>query len=538
MNVDVSQHRSECEQASARTSQYSMRTETRISLPLWLLLCSLLLQTDSEAFGGFGVRSSTRSSAIAAVTPSAVEQKRFVADFVTKIQDAINAENFVSLSIYGASKKKKKSDETLRGSIRQVQGRLIQVKKGKEPLLQLTIKFHEATDICKNMELEALGKSLADFIMEPPASEWGADAAQPFQGAELVTLESVWTVTSLHQTPKLHRKDANLSQAVGVAAQPTSHDRTKHVPLSQISNFSFLQALGLAKPDGSPRPGMTSKLRQCNKFVEIVSGLIGKASAAQRIRIVDMGCGRGYLTFALHAYLAQQNYTVESTGIDVRPKLVEEISGIAESLGGIFDSLSFRAGTIEEIVAGEASMFGGQTTNDVGEPSLDILIALHACDTATDDAVWSGISQNADIIMVAPCCHKQIRSQVNAHIAATQKSHPMYDILKFGVYRERVSEVVTDSLRALLLERAGYKVQVFEFIGGEHTSKNVMITAVKSSKAAPKETEQRIKDLAAFHGITKHKLASWMAVELGDNDVPAPDNWASRRFTQMPPKLT
>jgi hypothetical protein len=280
---------------------------------------------------------------------------------------------------------------------------------------------------------------------------------------------------------------------------------------------------------------MSSKLRQCNKFVEIVSGLVGKASAGQKIRIVDMGCGRGYLTFALHSYLSQQRYEVESTGIDVRPKLVAEISGIAESLGGDFDTLSFNAGTIEEIVTGGISIFG--ECRDGEESSMDILIALHACDTATDDALWSGISHNADIIVVAPCCHRQIRSQVNAQVAATKNSHPMHDILKFGVYRERISEVITDSLRALLLEMAGYKVQVFEFIGGEHTSKNVMITAVKSSKSTPKNTARRIKELAAFHGITQHKLASWMEVELCDSDDPTPSRKASHAATQMPPKV-
>jgi hypothetical protein len=218
---------------------------------------------------------------------------------------------------------------------------------------------------------------------------------------------------------------------------------------------------------------------------------------------------------------------------------VAEISGIAQSLGGVFDSLSFKAGTIEDIVAGddETCMFG--ETVDGEKSSLDILIALHACDTATDDALWSGISQKADIIVVAPCCHKQIRSQLDVHVASTKTSHPMYDILKFGVYRERIAETVTDSLRALLLESAGYKVQVFEFIGGEHTSKNVMITAVKSSKLAPKDTNLRIKELAALHGIMQHRLASWMGAKLGDSDISIPAKRAAHlASTQMPPKLT
>jgi len=144
----------------------------------------------------------------------------------------------------------------------------------------------------------------------------------------------------------------------------------------------------------------------------------------------------------------------------------------------------------------------------------------------------------ADIIVVAPCCHKQIRSQVDAHLTATKKSHPMYDILKYGVYRERISETVTDSLRALLLEEAGYKVQVFEFIGGEHTSKNVMITAVKTSKSPPKDTLRRIKELATLHGIGKQRLANWMGVELSDDHGIIPTKPVVRAATQMPPKNT
>jgi Methyltransferase domain len=520
-----------------------MNTGIRISSPLWLLLCSLVVST--EGFLGRPVwRPSRAWNVVAASSSDVLEKEEIIANFVSHIQDAINSETFVSLTVHGASNKKKKSTTTssqaFRGSIRQVQGRLIQVKKEKYPLLQLTIKFHGATDICKNLELATLGSSLCAFLLEPPASEWGVEASQPFQGADLLTLDSVWTVTSLHQTPKIQRKDTTSSHG-GVTAQPVSHDRTKQVPLAQESNSSYMQALGLTKPDGSPKPDMSSKLRQCNKFVEIVSGLVGKASATrQRIRIVDMGCGRGYLTFALHSYLTQQQQcsAVESTGIDVRPKLVAEISGIAQSLGGVFDTLSFKAGTIEEIVAGDKTCLFGETLTD-NESSLDILIALHACDTATDDALWSGISQNADIIVVAPCCHKQIRSQLDAHMASTKKSHPMYDVLKFGVYRERISESVTDSLRALLLESAGYKVQVFEFIGGEHTSKNVMITAVKTSKPASKDTHLRIKELAAFHGIMQHRLASWMGTKLGDSDISIPANrGAHMASTQMPPKLT
>lgn len=484
---------------------------------------------------------------------------QLVDEFAQEVHRAVQDNTFVSLTIRGrATKKKKKNavptgEDPLRGSIRQIQGRLIHTKK-KMDILQLTIKYHGATDICKNMDSDEISEQLSRLILEPLASEWGIQAVQkqPFQAAELKTLQDTFELKTLHSRTQvsLDRK-ATTDKSDVVVVTPQNHDRTKQVPLEQTSNTSFLRALGLTKQDNSPRPGMSSKLRQCNKFVEIVSGLVAKiatttpTTASSMIRVVDMGCGRGYLTFALHSYLREHYGMVQSVGIDVRPKLVAEISGIADSLGGPFETLSFETGTIEDIVAGKTSIFDNEAISNStgsGDPSLNVLIALHACDTATDDALWSGISQEADIIVVAPCCHKQVRSQVNAHIANSKNNHAMYDILKHGIYRERISETVTDSLRALLLEQAGYKVQVFEFIGGEHTSKNVMITAVR--KQDTNETDEyfdeRIRELASFHGVTQQRLAHWMGLSLGrstpstahQGDIGRPKHMAN----QMPPK--
>lgn len=472
-----------------------------------------------------------------------LKKVQLVNEFVTQVQQSVIDQVFISLTLTGTttSKTKNNNDKTSqRGSIRQVQGRLIQVKKNNQSLvLQLTFKYYGATDICKNIIPEDIPQQLAQLILEPLPSEWGADATQPLVGGQLKTTRAIWELKSLHrQQAQLQQKKNTISMNQEFL-QPSSHDRIKQVPLSHTPEF--LPALGVTKPDGSPRPGMSSKLRQCNKFVEIVSGLIHKTTQPppKKIRVVDMGCGRGYLTFALHSYLCEQYPDhVTSVGIDVRPKLVAEISGIAQSLGGDFDTLSFQTGTIEEIVAGTTSIFG---QDEESEKCLNILIALHACDTATDDALWSGISQGADIIVVAPCCHKQVRPQLNAHITSSQESHPLYDVLRHGVYRERMSETVTDSLRALFLEQAGYQVQVFEFIGGEHTSKNVMITAIKDNNEDALvlidknvETSRRIQELAACHGITQQKLAEWMGQTLGSAaTISKGSKWTT---TQMPPK--
>jgi SAM-dependent methyltransferase len=521
----------------------STSTTVRWKALLFLLLfqafpaASFVPTSSTPKFTDSRVSSPNKKARHASSILQDTEQKRreLVNEFVSRLLDAVNEKSFVSVTLRGIKKKVKKNNNSaettpdLRGSIRQVQGRLIQVKQAE--LLQLTLKYHGATDICKNFELNEIPSKLPEMMLNPLASEWGLEAvrANPIQGAELKTSTNIWDLQLNNKAALVQQR----SQTVQPPSGPTSHDRTKSVPVS--TKADFLQALGVTKPDGKPRPGMKSKLRQCQKFVEIVGGLVDKLQQVsdRPISVVDMGCGRGYLTFALHKYLSDQYDAsqVHSEGIDVRPKLVAEISGIAGSLGGSFDTLTFRQGTIENVVQ-EAASF-----EKPDGKSLDILIALHACDTATDDALWSGICRSADLMVVAPCCHKQIRPQLDAHFTSERDSHPLVDVLKHGIYRERISETVTDSLRALLLELAGYKVQVFEFIGGEHTSKNVMITAVKSkSEVNAPAIRARILALAAFHGIRKHKLAEWAGENLGTPTGTSSKDVALMAALQMPPR--
>lgn len=405
--------------------------------------------------------------------------------------------------------------------------RLIRLKKKKTDrlLLQVTFKYHLATDIAKNWELDQVNSGLRILLgmlddrkttLVPP-SEWGrpplAGSTLGIQSATLETSETVYDL-DLKRT-KLRIQPATIAEPL----MPLDHDRTKKVPLSK--DQSFFQALGVTNTAGKPRPGMASKYRQCQKFVEILQNLVTRQVNKEEpceIQTVDMGCGRGYLTFALHSYLTTKypQHQIYTRGIDVRPKLVAEISDIARSLGESFDGLQFQAGTIQDFLDEKPA-----PTATANTKSLQILIALHACDTATDDALWSGIAKGSDIVVVAPCCHKQIRPQVDG--IASLKNHPLADVLRHNIYRERLAETVTDSLRALLLELAGYSVQVFEFIGGEHTSKNVMITAVKLRGEKPNHEEkirQRLVSLASFHGIRQHKLAEFMGESLGSQAEP------------------
>eukprot|EP00979_Chaetoceros_neogracilis_P003459 scaffold596_cov227-Chaetoceros_neogracile.AAC.8 len=453
---------------------------------------------------------------------------KFTSELETILSSEKPEDQFISFTLKGvkAPRKTKKANaekhalielqkEKLRGKLREVHGRIISLKpkKGEKApseslYIQTTVKYHGATDVAQN-------KRMSEFRLAPffslgstglSTSEWGdVDSVDclPILSAELKTIGGVWKLDLTQISSKkgsckfIKHKENKIMEET----KPMSHDQPKNVLLSPSA--PFFQKLGITDATGKPKIARASKLRQCQKFVEIVSRLVDESkilSESEQLRVVDMGCGRGYLTFALHSHLFDKynNVDVQSRGIDVRPKLMNEVNAISEELGSAFVGLQFLTGTIESA-----------EIND----DIDILIALHACDTATDDSLWYGMKKNANVIVSAPCCHKEVRMYLDAHVTKAN-NHPYADVLRHNIYKERVAETVTDSIRALLLEIADYDVQVFEFIGGEHTSKNVMITAVKRRK--PRTTAQkeqlkiRLKHLAEMHGIERQKLADLM----------------------------
>lgn len=265
-------------------------------------------------------------------------------------------------------------------------------------------------------------------------------------------------------------------------APEARHDRTKNRPLSDHSKV-WMQALGIAGADGKILSASQDKFRQINKMVEIFAPLIQELHAPNP-KIVDMGAGKGYLDFALADYLAAQGRAAAIIGVEMRPQLVEDGNRLAAQSG--FTSLSFMAGSILEFDASGA----------------DAVIALHACDTATDDAIYKGITAGAELIAVAPCCHKQIRRQIEKGVSDQRLDF----LLRHGTFLEKQSEMVTDGLRALLLEACGYRTKVFEFVSDAHTPKNNLIVAQKG-KAPPRAAIlARIAEVKAIFGIEQHYL--------------------------------
>jgi len=261
-----------------------------------------------------------------------------------------------------------------------------------------------------------------------------------------------------------------------------SHDRAKARLLDPSD--PFLIEVGISDKSGKVKVGKNDKYLQVEEFLRLLvpslesaisAGHIAKPTAASPLSIVDLGCGHAYLTFAAHQYLVEQGIPVKVVGIDVRESARLRNNQIAEKLG-IAKSITFFA---EEI---------SQTTLK----SADVVIALHACDTATDDAIAWAINADAKLALIAPCCHHDIQAQMN------EIPEPWQIISRNGIMKERLGDLITDALRMQIMKLLGYRVEAIEFIGGEHTPRNLMIRAVKTGAAADSAEKSRYDAMIAL----------------------------------------
>jgi hypothetical protein len=306
-----------------------------------------------------------------------------------------------------------------------------------------------------------------------------------------------------------HLRVKTLSSAPTPADLP--HDRAKAHLIP--ADAPWLHALGVTDERGRPRTGMADKFRQIEKFAELLTHLLAGTNLPddRELSVTDMGSGKGYLTFATAALLGPR---ARIRGIECRRELVELCNRVARETN--FSNLEFITGDI---------------TGATLPGRLDVLIALHACDTATDDALARGIAAGAALLVVAPCCQKELRPQLTAPPV-------LAPALRHGIFQERHAEFATDALRALLLEWAGYRTKVFEFISTDHTAKNVMIVAEKSSAPGDTATAGKIRAFAQFYGIRRQHLAQHLGFSLilaADTFVPAAN--AKRGEGTPPTKL-
>lgn len=382
-----------------------------------------------------------------------MEVHKTTVQFLQKILDCFEKDAFVKLTL------SKPTDKGL--GLTNIYGRLVDIKN--EKMLSLTYR-HPTKDITKNYEI---GQGVGAI---------GAQLGNNFLNGDLFTTTETLSIQfNKKRIPRLITTPSPLQISTS-----TEHNKKKNRLIEANQHNIYLREMGITGAEGQVLPTGQKKFKQINKYIEIIDSLLAQNPLSNGAHIVDMGSGKGYLSFALYDYLTQQlGLNVTVTGIELRQNLVDFCNKLAEQSG--FNNLHFFA----------------QDINDYKAERLDMLIALHACDTATDLAIAKGVKNHASIIVVAPCCHKQIRQQMHCET-------DLQAILKHGILEERQAELITDGIRALLMESKGYKTKVFEFISTEHTSKNVMIVGTQSKPNV--EALSKVNAIKQTFGVQEHYL--------------------------------
>ena len=374
--------------------------------------------------------------------------------FFEKLDSAVKNNSFVKMTL---SKPVAKNND-----LRNIYIKPILLKDNK--MYQFTYRY-ERRDETRNFDASQTMEQVKNLVPEV------------FLNVSLFTLtEDITLLVSKKGKPTLMCKKISENREVDL-----SHDHEKQ-RLIDPSNPCW-HLLGLTTRDGKITADMQHKFKQICKYVEIVDGVMRQTKFGDEIHIADMGAGKGYLTFALYEYLTK-NYDkkIVMEGVEIRKDLVLKINDIIEQCK--LQNFKFIENSID----------------NYKPEKLDVLIALHACDTATDDAILKGIRSNAKLIICAPCCHKQIRREM-------EKSGKSDAITKYGIFLERQAVMITDAIRALVLEYCGYKTQVMEFIEIDNTPKNVLLVGRKSDKPVDKEAvAKQIKTLLEQYGIGEHYL--------------------------------
>ncbi len=381
-------------------------------------------------------------------------------EFINQLDKSVIAGSFIKLTL--SNKKDLTSD------LNNVYVKPVMIKD--QQMLSFIFR-HKTKDITKNFDLNAAKEEIERLIVTVFN-----------QGFLATTTNDYQLLVSKKGTATILKKPASST------VPPTlSHDKIK-TRFIENTNQPYLMALGILNKEGKIKPDMQDKFRQINKYIEIVDGIIKDISLPEKVRVADMGAGKGYLTFAMYDYLTTKlNKEVEMTGVELRQELVDTCNSIAKE--SKFDGLRFAQGTIEK--------------SDI--PQTDMLIALHACDTATDEAIFKGITMGAEVIVCSPCCHKQVRKDL-------ETSGVLSEITQFGILAERQAEILTDTIRALMLEAYGYRTNVAEFVATEHTPKNLIISAVKKKlnashhKLPDPEVLQSIEELKKLFKLRSHYL--------------------------------
>ncbi len=381
-----------------------------------------------------------------------------ITNIINQLKESIRQDTFVRLTL--------SKNQDLGSTLKKVLIKLAVIKNQK----QLSLVYrHKTNDITKNFPIEVACQEIENLMRDT------------FVIYNLFTITADWSAERIANGQlKLKEQKPSFTEL-----PKRSHDKTKK---RLITGTDYLQALNVLDSSGRVKKDKGDKYKQINKFVEIIDGLVRKNKDLLKkdvLQVVDMGAGKGYLTFALYDYLVKTaKVNAQVKGVEVRPDLIQLCNEVATKVG--FKNLKFEVGYI----------------GDYDLPKTDMLIALHACDTATDDAIFKGIQAKASLIICAPCCHKQIRKEID-------DKTEFHAVLEHGILKERQAEIITDTIRALLMESKGYRTRVFEFISTEHTGKNLMIVGERHDREVDKVAIfEKIAGLKKAFGIGSHYLES------------------------------
>lgn len=252
---------------------------------------------------------------------------------------------------------------------------------------------------------------------------------------------------------------------------PLSHNRTKNYILNEGTPVPFLVELGVMTKDGAVTKAKYDKFRQINRFLEFVQDILPALPSNRTITILDFGCGKSYLTFAIYHFLkVLHGRDVRIIGLDLKKDVIANCNRLAERLG--YSKLTFLHGDIADYE---------------GMNQVDMVVTLHACDTATDFALAKAIGWDASVILSVPCCQHELNKQI--------KNEELSPLLKYGLIKERTAALFTDAIRGNLLEAAGYQTQILEFIDMEHTPKNILLRAVRKQKLSEEKLQENLKEI-------------------------------------------
>jgi SAM-dependent methyltransferase len=381
-------------------------------------------------------------------------------DYKQRIRDSINSEDFIKATFSG-----KHQDEAvpwIKVIIRPV------LLRGKKHL-QFSY-FDAKKDITKNYQGDDVAEKLEQVL------------ALEFRNVHIQTTQNEISITITNKGKPLmyHNKSAYQLQEVNL-----SHDHQKKFLLTASDAAPFLQTIGIMTQEGKIKADMQSKFKQINEFLTLVqqTGELEKCNVFP-LHVVDCGCGNAYLTFAFYYYLNHVlNIQTQITGIDINGELLARLTEKGASLG--WPNLVFQPTSIIDF-----------------KPTTppDIVLALHACDTATDESLAQGIKWQSKLIVSVPCCQHNLQEQLDHQ----PTPHQFRPVERHGILKERLGDILTDAFRALILRIMGYQADVVQFISNEHTAKNLMIRAVKSLKVGDPRFIQEYKDLKDFWKVTPY----------------------------------